>query len=59
MTRYYVKAPVSGWHEVSKEGFERYIRFLREESTPTISIDQLIQSRTRIETTTEPGGITG
>ena len=50
MTRYYVKAPVSGWHEVSKEGFEKYIKFLRDNASPTIPIEQLIKLRTRIET---------
>ena len=54
MIKYYVKAPVSGWHEVSKEGYEKYIKFLKENASPTIPMEQLIQSRTRIETDTTP-----
>lgn len=56
MTKYYVKAPVTGWHEVNKEGYEKYIEFLRENAQPTIPMDELIQSRTRIEIDTTPGG---
>lgn len=48
--RYFVKAPVSGWHEVSKDGFERYVQFLKENASPSIPMEQLIQLRTRIET---------
>lgn len=55
MTRYYVKAPVTGWHEVNEEGYEKYIKFLRENAQPTMTMEQLIQSRTRIETDTTPG----
>lgn len=50
MTKYYVKAPVTGWHEVNKEKYVNYIKFLRENASPTIPMDDLIQLRTRIET---------
>lgn len=56
MTKYYVKAPVSGWHEVNEEGYNKYIEFLRENASPTIPMEQLIQSRTRVETDKTPGG---
>lgn len=49
MARYFVKAPVSGWREVDQERFERYIAFLRQRSTPTIPIEELIKLKTRIE----------
>lgn len=48
MTRYFVKAPVSGWHEVDREQYELFIEHLRRKSTPTIPIDDLINMRTRI-----------
>ena len=55
MTRYYVKAPITGWHEVSKEAFERFVLHLRKDATPVIPIDELIKNRTRIETDATPG----
>ena len=48
MVRYFVKAPVSGWHEVDREQYERFIEYLRRCATPTIPIDDLINKRTRI-----------
>ena len=51
-TRYFVKAPISGWHEVDKEHYDRFVRHLREQASPsTMTMDELIQSRTRIEAT--------
>lgn len=50
MTKYYVKSPISGWHEVSKERFDEYCKFLREHSN-NVSYekkDELIASRTKI-----------
>lgn len=48
MTRYFVKAPVSGWHEVSREQYERFIERLRRNATPTIPMEELISKRTKI-----------
>lgn len=56
MTKYYVKAPVTGWHEVNKEQFERFVLHLRKHASPTIPMDELVKSRTRIETDKTPGG---
>ena len=54
MTKYYVKAPVTGWHEVNKEQFERFVLHLRKNASPTIPMDELVKSRTRIETDETP-----
>lgn len=55
MTRYFVKAPITGWHEVSKEGFERYVDFNRKNANPPkMTMDELIARLTKtIETETE------
>lgn len=54
MEKYYVKAPISGWHEVNKEHFEAFVGNMRKHSTPpTMTIDELIASKTRI---VETGG---
>ena len=50
MTKYYVKAPITGWHEVDEEKYENYIKFLRENASPVIPMVDLIKLRTRIET---------
>lgn len=48
--RYFVKAPISGWHEVDKEHYNRFVRHLREHATPpSMTIDELIRNRARIE----------
>lgn len=56
MTRYFVKAPITGWHEVSKEGFERYVDFNRKNANPPkMTLDELIARLTKtIETEDEP-----
>jgi hypothetical protein len=48
--RYFVKAPISGWHEVSKERFDSFVANLRKNSTgcPASKKDELVKSRTRI-----------
>ena len=48
MTRYFVKAPVSGWHEVDREKYERFIEHIKENATPTIPIEEIINKRTKI-----------
>ena len=54
MEKYYVKAPISGWHEVNKEHFEAFVGNMRKHSTPpTMTIDELIARKTRI---VETGG---
>lgn len=50
MTHYYVKALISGWHEVSKERFDEFVKILREGSG-NISYkkkDEFIASKTKI-----------
>lgn len=49
MKRYFVKAPISGWHEVDRSRFLRFIDHLKKCSTPTIPINDLIKSRTKIK----------
>lgn len=50
MARYCVKAPISGWHEVSKERFDSWVAYLVKNSTgcPASKKDELVKSRTRI-----------
>lgn len=49
MTRYFVKAPITGWHEVSKAGFERHIEFIRKNANPPkMTMDELIAHLTKI-----------
>lgn len=49
MKKYFVKAPISGWHEVSKEQFEKFCEHLREHATPCgMTIDELVECRTKI-----------
>ena len=49
MEKYYVKAPISGWHEVDKEHFEVFVDHMRKHATTsTMTIDELIASKTRI-----------
>ena len=50
MERYFVKAPISGWHEVSKERFDAWVEHLRKNSTgcPSSKKDELVKSRTNI-----------
>ena len=49
MTRYFVKAPITGWHEVSKAGFERHIEFIRKiANPPKLTMDELIARLTKI-----------
>lgn len=49
MTRYFIKAPITGWHEVSKEGFERHIEFIRKNANPPkLTMDELIARLTKI-----------
>lgn len=50
MTRYFVKTPITGWHEVSKAGFERYIEFIRKNANPPkMTMDELIARQTEGE----------
>lgn len=49
MPRYFVKAPVSGWHEVDQKTFEGYIEFLKKYAQPSIPMEALIKQRTKIE----------
>jgi hypothetical protein len=52
MKKYYVKAPISGWHEVDKEHFDAFVDHIRKRATPpTLTINELIDSRTRIAET--------
>ena len=56
MERYFVKAPVSGWHEVDRKRFQKFIDNLRDAANPPkMTMDELIKSRTKI-TTAEGGG---
>lgn len=49
MKKFYVKAPVSGWHEVGKEHFDAFVDHMRKQATPpAVTISELIDSRTRI-----------
>lgn len=52
MARHFVKAPISGWHEVSKEQFDSFVANLRKHSTgcPASKKDELVKSRTKIIT---------
>ena len=45
--KYFVKAPISGWHEVDKQHYESFINHLRSKATPTIPMEELIKSRTK------------
>ena len=47
--RYFVRAPISGWREVTKEQYERFVSRMRAHATPTVPIEELIRARTRIE----------
>ena len=49
MKRYYVKAPITGWHEVDREQFERFVAHVRRDATPTLPMDELVKRITRIE----------
>lgn len=49
MKRYFVKAPISGWHEVDRSHFLRFIEHLKLHATPTIPIQDLIKLRTIIK----------
>lgn len=52
MKKFYVKAPISGWREVDKEHFEAFVGNIRKHAAPpTMTIDELIASRTRIAET--------
>jgi hypothetical protein len=60
MDRYFVKAPISGWHEVDKDHFESFVNHVRKNATPVISMEELIKRITKktrqgelIETGTE------
>lgn len=55
MKRYFIKAPITGWHEVNKEGFERHIEFIRKNANPPkMTMDELIARLTKpIETERE------
>lgn len=47
--RYFVKAHISGWHEVSCQQFCDFVRHIREHSTPPkLTKDTLIAQRTFI-----------
>ena len=50
MERYFVKAPISGWQEVSKSQFDKWVAHFREYSTgcPSSKKDELVASRTKI-----------
>ena len=48
MKRYFVKAPVSGWHEVCIEQYERFVDIIRNSATPTIPMDELIKKLTKV-----------
>lgn len=50
MTKYFVKAPISGWHEVSKDRFDEFVKTLREGSIriPYEKKDEFIASKTKI-----------
>lgn len=48
MERYFVKAPVSGWHEVDREHFERFVENIRKNANPpTMTKEELIKSITK------------
>lgn len=60
MKRYFVKAPITGWHEVDRDSFERFISHVRRNANPTLAMDELIKRITRIEEPTpRPGGNEG
>lgn len=50
MERYFVKAPISGWKEVSKSQFDKWVAHLRKNSSgcPSSKKDELVASRTKI-----------
>lgn len=50
--KYYVKAPVSGWHEVSKESYEKFVQHIRDGAT-ALELDgaeDYIKCVTKVET---------
>lgn len=48
--KYYVKVPITGWHEVDKEHFDKFVNHILKESTPpNMTIDELVKKLTRIE----------
>ena len=50
MKRYYIKAPLSGWHEVDESGYKSYISFLKVYGAPPgLTMAEYIESRTRVE----------
>jgi hypothetical protein len=48
--RYYVKSPISGWHEVNKERFDEFVKNLRNGSIniPYEKKDEFIASKTKV-----------
>jgi hypothetical protein len=48
--KYFVKSPISGWHEVSKERFDEFCKILREGAIaiPYEKKDAFIASKTKI-----------
>ena len=49
--KYYVKSPISGWHEVTKERFDEFVKIMREGSNniPYEKKDEFIASITKID----------
>lgn len=50
MKRYYIKSPISGWHEVNKERFDEFVKNLRNGSIniPYEKKDEFIASKTKV-----------
>lgn len=47
--KYYVKAPISGWHEVTREQLESFVNHIRNNSNPPdMTKDELIKRLTKI-----------
>lgn len=58
MKRYYVKSLFTGWREVSKEHFDRFVEHIRQDSNGLLTVsakEEYIKSRTRIEEDDENG----
>ena len=48
--KYYVKSQISGWHEVTKERFDEFIKIIKEGSinVPYEKKDKFIASKIRV-----------
>lgn len=47
--KYYIKTPITGWHEVDEEHFERFVGHIRNDSNPpNMTKDDLVKKLTKV-----------